>query len=354
MNFKPPKTIYLLAFSMFLLGAVSCREPDAPQAEPHTERGVFVVNQGNFTWGNASLSFYSTDSNRLSHKIFYATNQVPLGDVAQSMTIVGDTGLIVVNNSGTIYALDTHNFQYINQIAGLLSPRYILPLAGKKAYISDLYAKKIQIADLQTFSLAGEIYTGHTTEQMLRIGNYVLTNCWNNDSCILKINTTTHSVEDSVFVAFQPNSMALDCHGKLWVLSDGGNPMVGLEKAPALTRIDPQSFRKEAVWEFDDTALSPTGLCANATADTLFFINHHIFRLPANAQKLPQTPFIRANEKSFYALTVSPQNSEIFVSDPIDYTQRGTVYRFRASGEALDTFKAGIIPGYFAFKPFSE
>ena len=43
-------------------------------------------------------------------------------------------------------------------------------------------------------------------------------------------------------------------------------------------------------------------------------------------------------------------NGEIYVSDAIDYLQRGSIYRYSASGNLIDQFKAGIIPGGFCFR----
>ena len=53
----------------------------------------------------------------------------------------------------------------------------------------------------------------------------------------------------------------------------------------------------------------------------------------------------------YYGLTVDPSNSEIYVSDAIDFVQRGMVYRFSPAGEPVDTFRAGIVPSSFCFKP---
>ena len=65
---------------------------------------------------------------------------------------------------------------------------------------------------------------------------------------------------------------------------------------------------------------------------------------------LPSTPFINGNGKLFYSLAVDPNRNEIYVSDAIDYLQRGSIYRYSAAGNLIDQFKAGIIPGGFCFQ----
>ena len=65
---------------------------------------------------------------------------------------------------------------------------------------------------------------------------------------------------------------------------------------------------------------------------------------------LPLNNFIANDGKMFYGLGIDPQNSTIYVSDAVDYTQQGYVFRYQLNGSAIDSFKVGIIPGYFCFK----
>ena len=69
---------------------------------------------------------------------------------------------------------------------------------------------------------------------------------------------------------------------------------------------------------------------------------------------LPAQPLIAEDSRLFYALGVNPYTDELYVSDAIDYTQRGTVFRFTPQGELVDEFKVDIIPGAFCFKSGKE
>ena len=52
----------------------------------------------------------------------------------------------------------------------------------------------------------------------------------------------------------------------------------------------------------------------------------------------------------YYGLTVDPSSGEVYVADAIDYQQQGKIYRYSASGEEIDEFYVGIIPGAFCWK----
>ncbi len=82
-------------------------------------RGIFIVNEGNFMSGNGSVSFYSTDSVKIFNDLFFLTNNRPLGDVPNSVTLFRDKAFIVVNNSGKIEITEAGTLKSIATIKGL-------------------------------------------------------------------------------------------------------------------------------------------------------------------------------------------------------------------------------------------
>jgi len=325
-------------------------------------RGVFVLNEGNFTYGNASLSFYDMESGEVFNDVFYSTNALPLGDVAHSMTIRDSLAYMVINNSGRIYVMNSSTFQYVGKITGLTSPRYLHFVSDTKAYVSDLYARAITIINPQTMEITGSIdvanpdggFHQHSTEQMLQYGKYVYTNCWSYDKQVLMIDSETDELIDSIEVVKQPNSMVLDKFNNLWVLSDGGfeGSPYGYE-LPGLMKIAPGSTVAELVYSFEKGS-QPTELHMNAGGDTLWFLDRHVWHMPVWAsvpEIFLESPYASGFNGGYYGLALDPSNSELYVSDAIDYVQRGRAYKYTSGGVPLDTIRTGISPAAFYFKP---
>ncbi|HKJ78969.1 MAG TPA: DUF5074 domain-containing protein, partial [Prolixibacteraceae bacterium] len=202
------------------------------------QNGVFIACEGNFMYGNSSLSFYNYTTQKVVNELFYARNNVPLGDVAQSLSLHNNTLFIVMNNSGKIYAVNSETAEFKGAITGLTSPRYIHFVSSQKAYVSDLYANHITIINPETFEITGKIeLDGHTSEQMAQIGKYVYVSSWSFDEYILVIDAETDELIGKTKVPFQPKELVVDAKNKLWVLSQGSTEGFSeTEVPPVLSR----------------------------------------------------------------------------------------------------------------------
>ena len=354
--------------------AVACMDDDAitnihRQEQNEKEHGIFIINEGNFMSDNASLSYYNPKTKQCKNDVFYNTNALPLGDVAQSMTVQDSLGYIVVNNSGKIYVINTETFKYVGKITGLKSPRYILLLNDFTAFVSDLYDKAITIVNPQSRQITGRIdmdnhnteFTQHTSEQMVFYDSLVFIASWSYDNKIMVVDANTFSVVDSITVTKQPNSLLLDKNNKLWVLSDGAfeGSSYGHDTA-TLTRINPKTLKIETIFRFPNGDSSPRHLCCNKMRDTLYFISNSwsshssesgVYQMPIQSALLPKTPLIAENERTFYGLLIDIQgDGSLYVSDAGDFSSAGYVYRYTVQGFLVDSFKVGINPGNFCSK----
>lgn len=324
------------------------------EVSPQKGHGLFITNEGNFQYGNASLSYYDTETKRVENNVFIRANDQKLGDVAQSMTIYNDLGWVVINNSHVVFAIDLQTFKEVGRITNLTSPRYIHFLSDEKAYITQIWDNRIFIVNPKKFEITGYIETdmnpeSGSTEQMVQYGKYVFVNCWSYQNRILVIDTETDKVCDQITLGIQPTSLVMDKYNKLWTVTDGGyeGSPYGYE-APSLYRIDAETRKIEKQFKFK-LGDWPSEVQLNGARDTLYFINNDIWQMPVTADHVPVRPFLKYNKTKYYGLTINPNNGEVYVADAIDYQQNGIVYRFTPKGELIDEFRVGIIPGAFCW-----
>ena len=163
---------------LLLLLPTSCMEWDYGLEEEFnaTGEGLFICNEGNFQYGNATLSYYDPATKTVQNEVFYRANGMKLGDVAQSMIIRNGVGWVVVNNSHVVFAIDINTFKEVGRITNLTSPRYIHFLSDEKAYITQIWDNRIFIVNPKRYEITGYIKVPNmtmesgSTEQMVQYG----------------------------------------------------------------------------------------------------------------------------------------------------------------------------------------
>ncbi|MFT3885652.1 MAG: hypothetical protein QM724_09540 [Flavobacteriales bacterium] len=338
----------IAGISVGLVMLTACRKdrPEVPEETPVVVRnngGAYITNEGNFQWGNASVSYYDIATGSVAEDLYAPANGAGLGDVCQSMSLFNGKAYVVVNNSGKVVVVDPATFTLSATITGFRSPRYFLPVSNGKAYVTDLYAGRIAVVDLNSNSITGSIRCpGWTEELALAYGKAFVTD--QQRPYVYVIQTSTDQVVDSIPVSRGGNSIVEDAEGKLWVACSGGNGT-----SPALYRINPVDLQVEASFPFQGPSDSPWRLSITGDHRTLYFLNGPVYRMAITDTQLPGTPFIAAEGRNLYGLGVEPATGVVYLSDAIDYVQRGRVFRYRPDGTLINDFLAGIVPGGFRF-----
>jgi len=342
------KSIIFLA--LFIL-TVSCDRIDGPgPVDPVVSlvsaNGIFILNEGNFDWGNGSLTYYSYDSARIYNNLFETVNRRPLGDVPYSMFFHGNYIYIVVNNSEKIEVINNKSLESVTTITGLISPRNLVLAGQDKAYVTSMYSDSVRIIDLKKNKVSGYINIHQTSESAVVINQKAFIANWLEGNEVFIIDTTTDLLIDSVEVGKEPESMVVDNKGLVWVLCNGGWKR---DTFAELVGIYPQRHVIARRHVFPALESSPLCLQADGDGDTLFYIENGIRCMRTDAAELPADPLIGNDDHLFYKIGINPVNGDIVATDAADYKQNGVLLIYNRRGNLKNSYATGIIPGCLSF-----
>ena len=340
-------------FVTILIVLLGCQKDPVLTTAGFYFQGVFITNEGNFQSGNASVTYYDVTDQTVLEKRFEATNNQPLGDVLQSMTLIPseDKGYLVVNNSQKVEIIKLSDFQSIGTIDGLTSPRHFLLINDTTAYVSDLYAGAISVINLTNNQIKTTISTGSATEEMVKIGDEVFVTqpslFENYSQQLFVINTVINEITDTIEVGYNPSNIKVDQNDNLWVVCNGDRNVDN--HLGGIFRINPSSKKVDLTLPFKDnkTSFYPR-LAMNAAKDRLYFLKLDIFTLSIDDTSLPTEPLIEAAGRDIYGLGVNPLGGNIYIGESGNFVQKGTVTIYDPTGQELHNFKAGVgVNGFY-------
>jgi YVTN family beta-propeller protein len=340
----------------------SCSNDPAPTIKAG-ETGFFIVNEGLFGNGNASLSFYDRKTDAVTNNTFSIQNGRPLGDQAQSMTVFENKGYIVVQNSAKVEVINAVDYSSIGTIsADLPNPRYFIGVSSVKGYVSDWGADgltgTIKVIDLTTYKVTKSIPTGKGPNRMLKVNNLVyVTNSggYGNDNTVKVIDTGTDAVSATITVGDNPNSIQRDKDGNIWVASSGivvysSYPTIdnALSTKGTLSKINASNAESVRLTLNVVSSTTINSLGISPDGSTLYYsFDDKVFSMPVTATTLPTIPF---KASSYYGLAVDPFNGNIIGCQVPSFSAAGSIDVIDPSGNLLKNFTVGIAPNGCAFK----
>ena len=210
---------------------VSCQNDDDITPLGKYSEGVLISNEGNFSDGDGSTGFYSTNSNEVTFKIFENENGRPFGGLLQSIGVHNDNAYLINNLGSSIEIVDANSFESKKTIlSGLSNPRYFAAegtdgfISNWGPYAEDFSSPESFIAILDTeANVLGEVIEVPSRPEGLITSNGKLFVSSLTTNEITVVDISTKQVTGTIKVAFGPSHFVQDKSGFLWVACTGGS-----------------------------------------------------------------------------------------------------------------------------------
>lgn len=336
------KKIYL-GLGLAALFFTSCTTEEEIQQIPSLgtyDKGVLVVNEGNFGTPNGSISFLSNDFSVFQNGIYWIeNNNEALGDVVQSISFSGDKAFIVVNASNIVQVVNRYSFKKVATITeGLNNPRYSTSSNGK-LFVTNSGTKSVSVYDLSTYAFITNIAIDKTVEKIVAANNkiYVQNGAFGGGSNVTVINAATNVVSTTIEVGVGVNSME-EKNGILYV-------MCGNNDGSSLYRINTESDTKSVI---ETTSLKKAKNMDVDGNNIWYTVGTGVYAMPITATNFNQLPLFSVadnNFSTFYGFAVI--DDFIFSADANGFTQDGIMKIYSPNGTTLKTFNTKVGPNGF-------
>jgi hypothetical protein len=338
---------YLVAILLFI---TACGKDD-PQKVTGLGKGLLVSNEGPFGTGTGTITFINYSGKVNQHLFQSANNGAVLGNVVQSVQFYRNRYYIVVNNANKIVIAD-NQFRYLGEINGLHQPRFIV-FYGNYAFVSQWGEKNlhggVSVVNLANNSLEKVIETGNGAEEMLLTNDSLwVTNggSYNPDdfsscpdSTVTLINADKQTVTTEFKVGDNPNSIAKA--GKTYYIACAGK---GFKNGSVYQGV-PGEFQKMNVQGLDASlsSFSKMIINSNTNKDMILINGGSAISFNINGNTLDTYKVI---VPSAYRAFYRTSNRHFYFCDPADFNSSGSVIETDEKFTKLNTYQAGIIPGY--------
>ncbi|CAN5200604.1 hypothetical protein BH09BAC4_BH09BAC4_19710 [soil metagenome] len=344
-----------IAVSLLALSVWNCKTSD-PDPTPY-DSGVYILNSGNFSSNNGTISFLPRSSKTVATNIFQAANpSLGLSGGIQGYTEINGKGLILVDNSSTgqdkveIVEVGTFKSRATLKTPDIENPRQVIQVGLNKAYIScwdvsgdynagTFYKEPgyIAVIDLNTGTVIKKIPAVKGVEKMVVSGTeaFVGSTTYSGDKTLLIIDLNTDTEKQRIAFGSTPEPIALDATGKLWL--QAGNDLVQIDP---VTRLVAKRLTFAAM---------PGSVIISTDKKSFYYtLSGKTYNLSIDATTTSGNQVIA---RSFSALGIDPQTRQIYGSqNPLLYTQAGYVLRYESTGALIDSVKAEIAPTGFYFR----
>ena len=374
------RLFYIVTIIWIGIAFTSCDKPGVPYPGGIIGGGdieALVLNEGKLNTNTGTISVIYKDG-RVVADVFQDVNHRPMGDVAQSITLVNGKYFVAMNNSKKIEIVDPVTFKSVGTIlytqAGY--PRQVVPISSTEAIVSDLDRQLVRIRTVEPYGKPLEYISIPRAEYLTVVENKVFgitqgglyvfdaDNIKKEQARVVK---DVYNEEDT-----KTCRLLVDKEGMIWGLMNEqeGGQVTGV----TLKCVDPKREKvvKSYTLSFGDsnsqtpgeiigyinynrTDIDPTGTWIYFSVKTRLAEENKegvkeqqsVYRMNVETGEFSHY-YDLLEVGMMYGFAVSPEG-DIYLCDCLDYTaQRGYVRHYLKDGTKI-SHKVGIYPGQVYF-----
>lgn len=362
------KIFSILFFYLYLplLILSSCENQD-PEPVPSSafDHGVFILNEGNFSDSDGSLSFINLDSLTIINNLFEKVNKRPFAGLLQSMRFYDQQGYLI-DQLGRLEVIREKDLVSVHTLSNAFELPRFFAAYGNTGYITDWgpydenfanNESSIKVYDLSRMSLEKEIATASRPEDIMVLKNKIYVA--NSATSLVSIyNPMDNSLIKELEVSLGPTRFVMDKMENLWVICTGAYISAG-----ALIGIDTDN--DQLIYSLDLVDSPPNGrISINGAGDEVFFMSEewnpdystenaiYSVHLIYNGMEplVVESPETLVSGKNWYGLGIDPVNDILYVADAAGFLSNGSVYRYNLNGDLIDKYFVGRGPRDFVFR----
>jgi DNA-binding beta-propeller fold protein YncE len=323
----------------------------APQTHAQTLERVYVLNQGAFMQGNASITAYDPATGEVQQNVFQQANERPIGDIAQHSALMNGKLYVLISNSNKLEIVNPETFVaettiFVDDFGGS-SPTWIQQVSETKAYISNLTGTTVSILDLESDEITGSIEVGPNPEGIAVTNGkaYIALTEFGEGQEIAIVDITGDSLIETLQVHDNPRFPFVAEDGLVWVLSTGNYGFGDLpESFGQLRAVDPET---DTVVETIELGGKPGQVQYDAAADQVYVLNGGIQQVDLGSGEVTEEFF---SETAYFSLGLwQGDESAFYAGFAPDFSSAGRVDILNAEGDVMDEFTTGTGPGFVQF-----
>jgi len=346
------------------LSIISCREKEK-EPEGDFGSGVIVVNQGNFTNNNGTLSHYNREDATSRDDIFRVANGQSLNASLQAYAEAGNSGIILADHSESgrdrVEIVDKYTFKKLATLSApdIENPVDVIAVNDNKAYVScwgvtgvfpEFYINPgyIVVIDLSSNTVIKKIQLEKGSDKMVKAGSLVYVGSSGLFSNMMVIDTKTDEVIKQVNVGPTPKPIGLDANGKMWANSE-----------TRLYKLNAATHTIENTLPVGNDLTKIVGNFVFSPDRSNLIFNYYSYNNSGNATGETISLPVASNEvnlsapiikRTFNSMDVDPMQGLIYGSVVPSFTQGGYMVRYYINGDLKDSVKVGVAPRQAVFK----